>query len=334
MPEHIIHEWMKISERFMRGGLILGNGASIAIDKEHFSYKSILDEARKLELITPYLDKIFKVLKTTDFERVLSGIWQTKYINEALSVESPEILKAYNDIQKALIETVRCIHHNVPYESVEEKLKIASSFLAKFKIVLSLNYDVLVYWSILLGNDLNENHFSDCFVHHSFRYDWIDFLDSHKTLVFYPHGNLVIGRDFKGVEYKIHTVDRKGLLDTIFQIWNKGIFAPVFVSEGYSDQKILTIRRSPYLSTIYNHVIPYVNDSIVIYGWSLSKHDYHLIEAINGRNIKRFAVSIHSSSGDPQEKCALFEKKLREKFGTSVEIVFFDSESSDCWIYQ
>ena len=256
------------------------------------------------------------IFKTTDFEYVLSGIWQTLYINEALSAESPkEVIKAYLYVQRALVETVRVIHEKVPYDSVYEKLKTASAFLSKFNIVLSLNYDVLVYWSILIGNDLNENHFSDCFVHQTFRYnDWEDFLGSHKNLVFYPHGNLIIGKDINGIEYKIRAGDRKSLLDTIIKTWNERIFAPVFVSEGHRDQKILTIRRSPYLSTIYSQVIPYVDESIVIYGWSLSEHDYHIVEAIDEENVKRLAVSIHTSSGDPQEKCDLFEKKIKKKF--------------------
>jgi len=325
-----IYSWLDIAKYYSNGGLILGNGASMALDAEHFSYKSILDKARNLGHITPALTEVFKLLDTSDFEHVLQGLWQTKYINEALGVSNPKITEAYNDIKYALIETVRSIHENVPYDTVLEPLKVASDFMSQFKTVLSLNYDVLAYWSILIGNDQLGKHFSDCFVDKKFQHNWENFRNYYGTLIFYPHGNLILGRDLDGVEYKIHTEDtemRRKLVAAIIQIWDSGKLAPVFVSEGYSEKKLVTIDRSPYLSTVYRQIIPKIERNVVIYGWSLSDQDNHLVKAILEGPTRRFAISVHRSTDQHEEKCSKIEKKL-----DGFEVVFFDSKSKGCWI--
>jgi len=333
MSEFKIYKWNDIADYFRGSGLILGNGASRAIDDEHFSYTSILEEAKKLQLITPDLEKIFTFFNTSDFERILQKLWHTKYINEALDVENPKLTQAYNDVQKALIVTVSTIHENVSYDSVKNKLEIAADYLSQFKMVFSLNYDVLAYWAILIGNDNNPKQFSDCFVHQVFQYNWEDFKNTYGTLIFYPHGNLVLGRDINDIECKIHAEDRKDLLDTIIGKWVAGGLAPVFVSEGDCNQKLRTIQRSPYMSTVLRQVMPKVGGSFVIYGWSMSGQDNHIVEEICKSSARKFAISVHSTSGQLQEKCARIKRKLEQNLSGGFELIFFDSESKGCWIH-
>lgn len=328
MPDYEIPDWNVIADDFRKGGLILGNGASIAFDAERFSYSSILAEARRLGHITPALDSVFRLLDTSDFERVLQGLWQAKYINDALSVRNQRLIGAYNDVQHALIETIRHIHENVPHNSVIGLLDKAADFLSQFRIVLSLNYDVMVYWGMMKGLDRLPNHFADCFVNQKFQYDWSSFQNRYRTLVFYPHGNLIIGRDINGVEYKIYADDISNLIDTIIQKWTEEELAPVFVSEGTFEQKKITIDRSPYLSTVFNEVIPKIGEKAVIYGWDMSEQDNHLIEAIKRSSARRFAISVHRPSGRYKEKCARI-RSILNKF----DVVFFKTESEGCWIY-
>ncbi|MCK4646032.1 MAG: DUF4917 family protein [Candidatus Aminicenantes bacterium] len=329
MPNSKPPNWNDIAGEFRGAGLILGNGASIAFDEERFSYSSILTEARNLRRITPDLYRVFQSMNTTDFERVLQGLWQANYVNSVLGVRNQRLIEVYRGVQRALIETVRHIHGNVPHNSIAERLNKAADFLLQFKTVLSLNYDVLVYWAMMKGIDRLQNNFADCFVNQLFQYDWENFHNQYNTLVFYPHGNLIIGRDINGVESKIYAENISNLIDTIIQKWTNEELAPVFVSEGTSEQKKITINRSPYLSTVFNEVIPKIGEKVVIYGWALSEQDNHIIKVIKNGSIRKFAISAHGASNRYEENCARIRRELN-----GFEVVFFNTESEGCWIYQ
>jgi len=329
MPNPKTPNWNDIAGEFKGAGLILGNGASIAFDEERFSYSSILTEARNLGRITPGLYRVFQLMNTTDFERVLQGLWQANYVNSVLGVRNPRLTGVYRGVQRALIETVRHIHGNVPHNSLAERLDKAADFLLQFKTVLSLNYDVLVYWAMMKGNDRLKNNFADCFKNQLFQYDWENYHNGYNTLVFYPHGNLILGRDINGVEYKIHAKDISNLIETIIQKWTEEELAPVFVSEGTSEQKKVTIDRSRYLSTVFNDVISRIGEKVVIYGWAMTEQDNHLIEAIKSSSARRFAISVHLPSGRYEEKCVRIRRILN-----GFNVVFFNTESEGCWIYQ
>jgi len=213
----------------------------------------------------------------------------------------------------------------------------------KFKTVLSLNYDLILYWVMMYGNsEIDDGHkFEDCFLYGSFDDKWQGLRELYlrggeisNTLVFYPHGNLIFRRNAVGSESKIkndNQNDSKKLLDTVLECWEtegtKG-FVPLFVSEGTSPQKIASIQNSYYLSTVYREVLTAHTESLVIYGWRLDDRDIHILERMSDSGIKRVAVSVH---GDNLEYCDVVFKKIRDKLGKSVHIDFFDSESYGCW---
>lgn len=76
-----IYIWNKISDKYKDGVLLLGNGASIAID-EKFKYESIFKNTQKTEEI----EQLFNFFKTNDFEFVLKLLWQTTNINNVLAI--------------------------------------------------------------------------------------------------------------------------------------------------------------------------------------------------------------------------------------------------------
>jgi hypothetical protein len=51
-------------------------------------------------------------------------------------------------------------------------------FLRRFSTVVSLNYDLIVYWAILVSNNKLGTWFKDCFVNGQFDHDWERFRDS------------------------------------------------------------------------------------------------------------------------------------------------------------
>ena len=114
---------------------------------------------------------------------------------------SADISAAYAEVRKALIEAVHSVHP--VHADVAADLQRAGTFASSFPTVVSLNYDLTLYWAMLLFNAANGSWFKDAFHHGEFQTDW-GYL--HKplppatgaTLVFYPHGSLSVARDYIG----------------------------------------------------------------------------------------------------------------------------------------
>lgn len=334
MPAPKVVAWQEIADDFRDGGLVLGNGASIAFDPR-FAYTSLKGAAEATGLITKDVLAVFEHLKTTDFEFVLRILWHAKKVNESLGIDEPRTTAAYDDVRSALIRAVRDVH--VDFGEVQEVLPIAASFMARFRTVFSLNYDLLVYWALLVGNSEAPYKFKDCFIHGEFEHGWRKFRRpyggvSDPTLVFYPHGNLALGADLAGVESKIHSGEWSSLLDTIILRWEREEVAPVFVSEGLSEQKQRSISRSPYLSTVLEEALPDIGDAVTIFGWSMSDADDHLLEALCSMRPRTFALSAMRDSSTLAEHCARVERKIHVFVQRPCEIVFFDASSKGSWI--
>lgn len=329
-----INYWTDIAGEFKDGAIILGNGASIAVDKK-FQYDSLLEEARKQNVIGENAEKIFKHLHTDDFEYVLQMLWHTNRINEALCVPEKKTEDAYKELRKALAETVRHVH--IPYQDVKSRLLNIGTFLQSFRKVISLNYDLIVYWAMTATNAaVAGTWFKDCFQSGSFDYQWRNYEQPYgnagdATLVFYPHGNLALAVTSNGEE-KIAASNDFDLLESILSKWANGNYPPLFVSEGTTQQKKGAIRRSGYLNTVYNEVLSELDDNIVVFGWRMSDQDQHIIEAIAQSKPSSIAIStLTNDNGSPSKE---LEKKIRTSFnnGSSMDIKFFDAESDDCWI--
>jgi hypothetical protein len=322
-----IHPWDYISGNYRRGTILLGNGASIAIAPT-FSYRSLLEHARERGMLAENVSELFRFFETSDFELILRLVWQASNVNKALQVEDGRTYQAYLNVRNCLIEAVRSVHPK--YEEVSAYLPNMCLFLREFSVVLSLNYDLLVYWTMTYGLDSHDGHrFKDCFIHGKFDDNWGRFHDYSgrglTTLVFYPHGSLALCRNALEEESKIHAVQRN-LLEAILDEWQSERVVPLFVSEGTMKQKISSIKNSYYLSTIYREVLSARNSTLTLYGWGLGEHDRHLLKRMRGTGIQRVAVSVFHGNND---YCLNAYKAIQEDLGKDVFIDFFDSESSE-----
>ncbi|MCF3128477.1 DUF4917 family protein [Acinetobacter soli] len=330
---HKIKQWIDISEDFQDGALILGNGASIAIDS-NFDYLSILEYATKEKLLNSDVKLLFEKYETKDFELILRMVWTAFEVNKAFKIEDIKTKNAYENVRDALIKSVRDIHPT--YSSVEEILPDLYRFLRHFKFTFSLNYDLLVYWACMYGNNVDtEYSFKDCFNGSEFTQNWRKYLPIYKRkksrLVFFPHGSLILGKTITEEEYKISAKNSEhNLLDNILDIWTEGKCIPLFVSEGMAKQKIKSILNSGYLSIVYRETLKEACEKVTIYGWGVSEQDIHILDAMKTpKNIikTKFAVSVRKNN---QAYCTKVKGILEEKF-PNCEVTFFDSESPGCW---
>jgi hypothetical protein len=332
-----IYEWLEI-ERDFKHKLLLGNGASIAICKR-FDYGSIYDAARNNGLIDDTNKKLFKDFETTDFEYIMRILSITNRVNKIVNIGEGLTSSYYQKLRETLRDTIHGIHPN--HEKVKNILLPFAEFMMKFDTVLSLNYDLLVYWSMLEAKDKYGNWLKDCFIDSCrFKNDFSDLYSSYgaegATLVFYPHGNLVLATGMSGDEIKlIRPGENTYLLDTIESKWEQGEYIPLIVTEGSSAQKLQAIRRSNYLHTVYDYGLESDSDTLAIYGWSLREEDEHILRALIKGKPKKIAISILIDGKDMERKCQEIEIKLIQMHSMLkrevCDILFFDARSVGNW---
>ncbi|EXG33066.1 DUF4917 domain-containing protein [Acinetobacter pittii] len=343
-----IYQWDDIKDQFVEGTLLIGNGASVALDPQ-FSYTSLKEYAEHNDKLDADILKLFREFDTNDFEYILRLVWHASIINNKLKIEDDRTQKAYENIRDALIHSVRAIHSD--YDQIKENLPNLYEFTKKFKKIISLNYDLILYWIMMHGNDQRDGHkFKDCFKDGIFQMDWRKFGhpiwgERDVTLVFYPHGSLSLARDIYDEEYKIST-NGSNLLESILNTWQSGNAVPLFISEGTAEKKLNSILSSRYLRTVYDEVLSSIflslssKNNLVIYGWALGEHDIHILKRILcGRHHPRqankpnnkIAISLYKPT---QDDCFRIEQTIKKILNVSelnLELYFFDSASSGCW---
>ncbi|ACT06330.1 conserved hypothetical protein [Dickeya chrysanthemi Ech1591] len=325
-----IQQWSELAQRY-DGTILLGNGASIAVSPR-FAYGSLLEHVTQRESLAEDVRRLFDFFKTKDFELILRIVWQASNVNKSLEIEDVRTHEAYLRIRECLIQAVRDVHPE--HGEVNEQLPYIYEFLKRFNTVISLNYDLIVYWTMTYGLDINDHHrFKDCFLTRGlFEQDWQRLRgmlgnEQSNTLVFYPHGSLILCRNRVEQEHKIH-IRGSGLLESILESWQSEEVVPLFVSEGTYEQKVSSIQSSYYLSTVYREILTEPRENLVILGWGMGEHDVHLLKRMARTRIQRVAVSVFR--GD-QAYCTRVNQLIRDNLGPHVLIEFFDSESPGCW---
>lgn len=328
--------WADLSDRF-RHTLILGNGASISIS-DRLQYTSLFDAAKHGNFIMPGVQSIFDHFKTCDFEFVLQSLSRAFDINSILGIDNSLVANAYSNVKASLIDTVRHIHPE--HQDIEGHLDAIVSFTKSFEVVFSLNYDLIMYWAMIRGNEkIGKNRFKDCFLGgNKFTYE-LEYLrrpyrdNDGATLVFYPHGSLLLGTDAFGEEAKI-ICETNSLIETISSKWTIGDLGPLFVSEGTAELKLRSIRRNGYLNYVYSQEIPRSAQSLVIYGWSMAEQDTHIVNALKKAGPKRIAVSVYIGATDWEDEVQRMRRMIRKTININEsEIFFFDSAEKGAWCH-
>ena len=334
--EYAIKDWAEIKDDYENGNLIIGNGASVALHQK-FRFDSLKEEAEKLRLFNEDISKLFIEFDTSDFELILRLVWHAKLVNKHLGIIDQKIDSAYENIKEALIKVVKEVH--CEHSDIADQLPQLYQFTKQFRTVVSLNYDLILYWILMYGNRNEDGHrFKDCFQGSGlFRNNWQDLRnpirkEKEVTLSLYQHGNLSIFRDAKNTETKVQRGDFEGLLEVITSQWEDNKI-PLFVAEGTGTKKLESIKSSPYLSTIFYEVLPDLitqKANLVIYGWSLGKQESHLVKQIfKNKQSGKVAISIFQNN---QEECHRIYRLIKnEKVAPNIEVEFFDSQSSGCW---
>jgi hypothetical protein len=261
--------------------ILLGNGFSMAFNKERFSFTNLLQSAIDKGIIqkNSEIDRIFKKLNTSDFEKVLH------YLKNALDVTSvyfPSISnnKLIIDIENLKKNLVDVIANNHPEKSTDIPIDLSSNcsnFLNNFDKIYTINYDLLSYW-VIMQNDLEEKY-KDGFGNDDAQDDYVVYQDNkHNSKLSFLHGGLHLFEKSPNVIKVTYSRTGKPLKEQIMNKLDSDIY-PVFVSEGTYKEKLKKIRSNYYLNYCYRQ-FRRLSGVLLIFGTALKSNDEHIKKAI------------------------------------------------------
>jgi hypothetical protein len=333
------HTALELSARGKRH-LMLGNGFSRACRNDLFAYDALFLQAETR--LSPRVKKAFEILNTHDFETIM------RILNSAADVlpvytDDEKLISILRDdvdaLRDALATAIAGSHPERPHNISSSEFFACRNFLSNFEKIYTLNYDLLLYWT-LMQSEINAP-----FVKHDdgFRHpdsgetDYVawDAADSTQQNIFYVHGALHIFD--AGAELQKYTWANTGiaLVDQIRSSLAENKY-PLYVSEGTSEEKMRRIMHSAYLSRALRSMVQ-INGSLFIYGHSLADNDQHILKLIERGKVSKLFVSLFGDSDSKDNKRIIKragimaqERELihpRKK----LDIYFYDATSAAVW---
>lgn len=320
--------------------LLLGNGFSCALEPGIFRYQALKDAARFDETS----EAVFDVLETIDFEKAIRALDVSATVSPCFGVRQRHIdaMADYSQrIKHKLVETLAATHPARPCDVTDAAYKSCWEFLGYFLPdgkVYTLNYDLLLYWTIMGWLDRGGPRIDD-----GFRSDednpeapyvvWDG--SGHSINVYYLHGALHLLDAGSSVRKITWCRTDTSLIEQINNALDRGVY-PLFVSEGTAEQKMDRIMHSGYLDKGLRS-LERIGHSLFLYGISMSDNDAHIIKAIRDSNVARMFVGIY---GDPSEagnqdiiaRVRLLQRQRDIKNPRKpLDAEFFDSGSAYVW---
>lgn len=317
--------WSEVKEYADWTGLLVGNGASIAIWPD-FRYGSLFEVAASRDISHPLSteDKtLFKAFDTKNFEQVLAALKTAGVVVDALELDEDDILEErYESIQRALFDAVHAVH--VAWDQVADpQIPDLFKILRRYRFVYSTNYDLLLYWASM---ERGGKRFLDYFWGPGTTFDVFDteIWPSRErwTRILFIHGGIHLRRVRGGGTRKL-TSSGGSLLDQFSSDWS-GEESPLLVSEGESVDKMASILSSDYLTFAHQSFASH-DGGLVVFGHSLSEQDDHLVTPMKAWRDTPVAVSIRPS--DDEDKIIQQKDHIRSRLSPMKDIVFYDSST-------
>lgn len=333
------HEAVAIArDNNKRPHVLLGNGFSQACKDDIFAYDALLNRA-DFSGVSEEAWQAFDRLGTTDFEEVMWSLANAAELVQTYAPNQDDLARQMTEdsagLRDVLITAIAKSHPDYPFEIDDKASASCKSFLSEFHHIFTVNYDLLLYWTLMRA-DIDPKVKSD----DGFRtpeegealYVTWEPENVHRQNVHYLHGALHLfdaGHELQKYTW-INTGER--LIDQIRAAMIDGKF-PLFVAEGRSEQKLKKIRHSAYLSKA-ERSLNSIGNSLFTFGHSLASNDDHVIRAILHSKVDRLFVGVH---GDPTSAAnvGLISRAEglpdRRRSNRSLEVQFYDSDTAKVW---
>lgn len=323
--------------------LLLGNGFSMAYDKDIFSYNALYTFLTSQE--DELLNKLFGVIRTKNFELVMQQLDTTIALLDAFGSDvalQEQIRTASQKLKNALLKSVQELHPEHVYKMPEEKSSACANFLRLFLEsggnIYTTNYDLLLYWVLMrqgvanpvdgFGREL-ENPVE---ASEGEEQEWSELRwgpNQAEQNIHYLHGALHLF-DSRADVIKEQYDSNGYLLENISTRLDEGSY-PIFVTAGNGEEKLDHIRHNRYLSYCYDHLCA-VDGSLVTFGFNFGQYDEHIIEAINKaakfgskQPPKLWSIYIGAYSDADVDHIKSIEKKFHPK------VRIFDAKTANVW---
>jgi hypothetical protein len=254
-------DWNPLQTALPCTGLLLGNGASLAVWK-NFAYDSLFELAQttRNKPLSPTELALFKSMETENFEPVLSGLKVAMRVNAALTISSSSPRNRYFAIKEALIHGIRSAH--IPWRLMQAStIAHISQALSQYETVYSTNYDLLAYWAVMHGAQPFDDLFDEDAIFNLHR------TDSHATRILYLHGGMHLVKNFDGTARKL--LSSESTLLGSFAV-NALEDVPLFCHAQLAQHQ----------------------GALCIFGHQLGKQDRHILDAVLQARPKTVAISI------------------------------------------
>jgi len=324
--------------------LLLGNGFSIALKPDIFSYGSLYENADFTK--APHIPSIFNSLGTTDFEIVIKSLLDTARILEIYDPKAGTIISNIKSdcaiVKEALVSAVAKRHPNRPHDVTPEQYAACRRFLARFNHIFTLNYDVLLYWA-LMQSEVDKLHLlpDDGFRHPEGDPDlpYVSWQQAHSATVSYLHGALhLFDQGTEIIKYTWSKTD-KAIIDQIREALDENKY-PLFVAEGNSETKSSRILHNGYLHKALRSFESCCNparNAIVVFGHSLDDNDKHILRCISAGAASDVLIGIYGDVNLPGNKTAmknaetLVAERIKKRPKTPLNVTFYDAASAAVW---
>lgn len=334
-------EALDLADTVGRRHLLLGNGFSIALRPDIFTYNTLFEKAQESQKLSSELSKVFANLETTDFELVMEALQRAATLARLYVNENPQLADKFEKdaaiLRDVLAETIAENHPSRPYDVSDEQYASCRAFLSNFGgQIYTLNYDLLLYWTLMQSEIqpaiVSDDGFRSPDGHDKEYVTW-DVQNTDNQRIHYLHGALHIYD--AGPELLKYTWNRTDipLVEQIRASLNRREY-PLIVTEGTSSQKKGRIQHSNFLGRSYRSFAK-IRNSLFIYGHSLAENDEHLLTLIDHGKVGKIFVGIY---GDPADEAnskvihrASLIAKRRGNPQKEPEVHFYDAASAHVW---
>ena len=325
--------------------VLLGNGFSMACRSDIFSYNALFERA-DFSTLTAGVRELFELLETSDFEKVIEALKSASKIVEKYPPSDKDVaeqmLKDADALKNVLVSAIAESHPELLSEISNSSYASCRTFLKNFQRIFTLNYDILTYWAVMQMEIEPELSVSDGFSTPEYGtspYVVWEIDNNYGQNLYYLHGALHLYD--AGSEIQKYTWKNTGvkLTEQIRSALEEEKY-PIFVAEGTSDEKLIKIKHSAYLTKAFDS-FSRIGGALFIYGHSLAPNDEHVLRLIERGTISKLFVGLY---GDPDnqankdiiKRANLMSDRRDENIEgtnkrTRLDVNFFDAATAAPW---
>ncbi|NLR37464.1 DUF4917 family protein [Aeromonas hydrophila] len=307
--------------------ILIANGFSQAWNAKIFNYANIL-EAAHFGGRDNEINNLFKKSETYDFEKIMGQLVSAQNVLESYGSDPAlieQIKTDQNILKESLVTAISKTHPSLPSAVTDDQFIAVRKFLATFKDIYSLNYDLLLYWAINKFNLEPHNYRVD----DGFRYPNTWKVTGTNQNLFFLHGGLHIFDEGDRIRKHASTEEGLTIIDQVRSNLDRHKF-PLFVSEPTAQKKKARIEHNPYLYKSFTK-LGELEGVLFIHGHSLDENDKHIFDKVVSSNVSKVYVSIFGNeNSDANKKSKANALAYIQSNTTAVE--FYQAETAPVWV--